>query len=78
MDVAVLHILSRPFEPSSLPPRPFNVPPLPRTQPILTLQGGWTLLHIAADGHLAMIRLLLDRGADKEAIDCVSEEGKFR
>ena len=49
----------------------------PTTPPsLLSLQFGYTPLHEAAlKGHLESVRLLLDRGADKEDTDMVRGEG---
>ena len=45
----------------------------------VTLQGGWTALHYAArNGHVTAMALLLDRGADPSATDCVRREEEER
>ena len=42
------------------------------------MQGGYTPLHCAAsNGHVESVRLLLDRGADKGALNSVRRESKL-
>ena len=49
-------------------------PLLPKHHP---LQDGFTpLLYAVANGHLDIVRLLLDRGTDKEAKDYVRAVGR--
>ena len=66
-----LALLSSLLTPSGMP-----AAPAPLSSP-LPLQDSRTALHNAAlNGHLESVRLLLDRGADKEAKDNVRREGR--